>query len=135
MYFTVRSHRATWAATAVIWSLACGNKVVPASAPPAVDTTSLATLRTRVLGAIGDPTCRDASQCRTIAFGSKPCGGPWKYLVYSTATTDSVQLDALVTEYNAREAAVNQQEGRMSDCSAVPRPRLVVVDGRCAIAS
>lgn len=83
---------------------------------------------------IGEPTCADVSQCRAIAFGAKPCGGPWQYLVYSTAITDSTALAAAVARYNAREAEVNKAEGRMSDCSFVGPPRLARVNGRCVVA-
>jgi hypothetical protein len=70
-------------------------------------------------------------QCRTIAFGSKLCGGPWRFLIYSTASTDSVELAAAVAAYNAREAELNVSEGRYSDCSVPKEPQLRVVNGRC----
>ena len=101
--------------------------------PAAADTTLLSALRSQVFGLIGVPTCRDLSQCRLIAYGSKPCGGPWTYLVYSLATTDSIALNAAVEKYNAQEAEVNRTEGRRSDCRAITRPQLQVVAGRCAI--
>src|SRR5690554_7117069 len=28
--------------------------------------------------------CNETYECRFIAFGNKPCGGPWEYLVYTT---------------------------------------------------
>lgn len=92
---------------------------------------SLADLRAEVMRLIGDAACSDVSQCRAIAFGTKPCGGPWQYLVYSTATTDSTALAAAVARYNSQEAALNKSEGRVSDCSFVAPATLKRVNGRC----
>ncbi|MEO8295264.1 MAG: hypothetical protein ABI613_07085 [Gemmatimonadota bacterium] len=82
---------------------------------------------------IGDAACGDVSQCRMIAYGAKACGGPKQYLVYSVAKTDSTALAALVARYNAMESALNNSEGRMSDCSMVAPPTLARVNGRCVI--
>jgi hypothetical protein len=124
---------------AVLGGLGCGrakpDAAVTPAAGPASDTTDLATLRARALALIGEPRCENESQCRLIAFGSKPCGGPRQYLVYSVATTDSVQLAAAVLRYNARDAELNRLQGRISDCMMVTPPRLRVVNGRCEAVS
>ena len=64
--------------------------------------------------------CSNEFECRYIAFGEKPCGGPWKYLIYTTSI-DTVQLESAVADYNEREANYNQSCGAVSDCS-VPTP-------------
>jgi hypothetical protein len=64
--------------------------------------------------------CSDAFECRYIAFGSKPCGGPWSYLIYSTSI-DTLELQTLVTDYNETENNYNLICGATSDCS-VPNP-------------
>jgi hypothetical protein len=110
-----------------------------ACAPPAPadsagvhsDTASLETLRAEVQSQLGDRTCSESVQCRTIPFGAKPCGGPWSYLVYSLATTDSTELARAVDRYTAREHEINQLEGRVSDCSLVTEPRVACADGVC----
>lgn len=71
------------------------------------------------------------SSCRSLALGAKPCGGPWQYLVYSTAQTDSAALDAKVREYNALESDMNARYGAVSDCALVVEPALGTRDGRC----
>jgi hypothetical protein len=78
-----------------------------------------------------DRACDDVSQCRAMAFGAKPCGGPWRYLVYSIRTTDSARLAEAVGAYNAAEAELNRQEGRMSDCRVVEMPTLACRMGAC----
>ena len=93
---------------------------------------SLDTLRAVVLQLVGDPVCDDVSQCRSMAFGAKPCGGPWSHLVYSAQTADSTRLARAVTRYNHREAQLNRELGRASDCQMVTAPRLSCVSCRCA---
>ncbi|MGE0353848.1 MAG: hypothetical protein AB7Q69_11450 [Gemmatimonadales bacterium] len=103
------------------------------AAAAAADSTELARLRAEVTAAIGDPVCTDVSQCRAIAFGAKPCGGPREYLVYSMANADSLRLDSLVSRYNAVDREMNQSGGMVSDCSVVMPPVLERVDGRCVV--
>ncbi len=95
-------------------------------------TESLDTLRATALELIGEPVCENVSQCRSIAFGSKPCGGPWSYVAYSTQATDSAKLAAAVAEYNGREAQLNRELGRASDCRFVGPPKLACVASRCS---
>lgn len=64
--------------------------------------------------------CNDNFECRYIAFGSKPCGGPWEFLVYSTSI-DTLQLMTFVTDYNQLEANYNLICNAVSDCST-PQP-------------
>ena len=79
----------------------------------------------------GDPLCSDSTECRFIAFGSKPCGGPWRYLIYSVSTVDTVELARRVAEYNEFEWVLNRRYARGSDCRIVSQPVLGCRDGRC----
>lgn len=82
---------------------------------------------------IASSSCNDASECRYIAFGSKPCGGPWEYLVYSTSI-DTLQLQNLVEEYNLLESDYNQNCDVVSDCLFVGPPQeLSCENGQCTI--
>ncbi len=84
-----------------------------------------------ILALIGDPACDSVEECRYIAFGDKPCGGPWEYLVYSISQTDSVQLKRLVDEYWLVDHEFNLKTGRFSTCDLAPIPVLARRDGRC----
>jgi hypothetical protein len=95
------------------------------------DTEQLGELRAGVRALIGDPTCMLARQCRAAPFGAKPCGGPWSYIIYSTATIDSAAFADAVARYNALEDELNRREGRVSDCRLVSPPQLDCVNGRC----
>ena len=75
--------------------------------------------------------CVENSECKVIAFGSKPCGGPWTYLAYSTAIDEASFLE-LVANYNAAEHVYNTKWGIVSDCMAVGPPTAVeCIDGKC----
>lgn len=95
------------------------------------DTTKERLLGDFIESYIADRTCTGPGQCRTMPFGDKPCGGPWTYLVYSTATTDSAALHVLVGEYNRLDGLMNVKYGRDSDCMFVLPPNVGCVDGRC----
>jgi hypothetical protein len=81
---------------------------------------------------IGEPRADSVAQCKYIAFGAKPCGGPWTFLVYSTTRTDESKLQRLVREYNALQKKINAEEGLASDCSVPPEPELTLENGVCA---
>ena len=75
--------------------------------------------------------CDDATECRAIAFGSKPCGGPWSYLMYTTSINTN-RLEQMVRSYNAREKAFNIRWNPISDCKMVlPPTRFECVDNKC----
>ena len=88
-------------------------------------------LQVAILALIGDPVCDSVEECRYIAFGDKPCGGPWSYLVYSISRTDSVQLKTLVDEHRRLNKEWNAKTGALSDCGLARSPVLARRDGRC----
>ena len=97
------------------------------------DERELESLANKINDIIGDASCNDSTDCRAIAFGSKPCGGPWSYLVYSIVDTDTILLAVDVDLYNSMEVNYNEKWGINSDCMVVPPPsRLVCEDGHCA---
>lgn len=75
------------------------------------------------------------SSCRAVAFGSKPCGGPWEYLVYSNSATETEIFLNKVANYNKLEKDLNIQENAMSDCAHIQEPKLTVIDGKCVALS
>lgn len=84
------------------------------------NTTYLADLKASIQSMANASVCSEEFECRYIAFGSKPCGGPWEYLTYTTSI-DTVALTSLVMEYNQFEAHFNINCDVVSDCS-VPIP-------------
>ena len=77
--------------------------------------------------------CNEAIECKFIAFGSKPCGGPWSYLIYSTSI-DTDQLENIVEDYNKKEAAFNTKWNIASDCSLTLQPTNVICENNTCVA-
>ena len=76
-------------------------------------------------------TCTENTNCKSVAFGSKPCGGSWSYLAYNSAINETLFLD-MVEAYNTAENAYNIKWGIASDCMAVGPPlRVECIDGKC----
>lgn len=75
--------------------------------------------------------CTAASQCNFMPYGSKACGGPQGFLVFSN-TIDVDKLKSMVERYTKDEANYNNQNGIMSDCSLPAEPQqLDCQDGNC----
>lgn len=95
------------------------------------DLNRLKRLKQRIVAIIGTPHCTGNDVCRSIAFGDKPCGGPWEYLVYSTESTNVELLVKMVCAYNALNHILNMRHGWISDCMIVDPPRIGCVEGVC----
>jgi hypothetical protein len=79
-----------------------------------------------------DASCDTCTQCRSIAFGSKACGGPHSYLIYSMKNTDSTLLASKVAAYNKMERDFNNKWGVVSDCSLPLEPNVFTYNtGTC----
>lgn len=92
----------------------------------------LALLEAALRKLIGEPLCSDDSQCHAAPLGVKPCGGPWKYLIYSTLTVDVDLLQSGIEHYNAINEDLNRRHHLLSDCAIVPNPLPVCSSGVCA---
>jgi hypothetical protein len=95
------------------------------------DRARLETMEEEILLFVGEPECSDSTDCRSIGLGAKPCGGPWRYLIYSIANVDSVDLVLRVAEFNEFNRVLNRRYGWISDCSVPNKPNLGCQDGRC----
>ncbi|MDD7887183.1 hypothetical protein [Flavivirga sp. 57AJ16] len=86
-----------------------------------IELEQLSLLKADIEGLAKASVCNDTTECKFIALGSKPCGGPWSYLLYTTSI-DVEQLKAAVKDYNTKEAAFNLKWGITSDCTFTLRP-------------
>ena len=93
----------------------------------------LTVLKTEIEDLANASVCNETSECKSIAFGSKPCGGPWSYLVYSTSI-DTGKLENLVETYNDKEAAFNTKWGIASDCALAQQPTGVNCENNTCVA-
>jgi hypothetical protein len=84
-----------------------------------------------ILSMISDLSCADSTECSYIGFGSKPCGGFWRYLIYSRSNVDTVLLKDKVRKYNEYNKSLNIKYGWISDCSLPPIPNVKCILGEC----
>ena len=75
-----------------------------------------------IVACIGTPYCREGADCRSVAVGAKPCGGPWEYLIYSAATLDEETLFEFVARHEEFERYMNERYGYVSTCDIPPVP-------------
>jgi hypothetical protein len=91
-------------------------------------TADLPILKERIVQLAADSECADDSECLFTGFGSKPCGGPWEYLIFSTAS-DTAELMTLVRKFNMLSQEYNAESGKPSDCAIAPAPDSVKCEG------
>jgi hypothetical protein len=99
------------------------NVPIPAEAS-ATDRRRLQSLLDQIAQEVGEAKAATAAQCRTLALGSKPCGGPWTYVVYSASAADTTRLQRLAAEFNAEQDRVNQALGLASTCDMLLEPEV-----------
>jgi hypothetical protein len=80
---------------------------------------------------IGDAACDSSAQCKTVAVGHKACGGPERYLAWSSKRSDAAKVASLAERYMAERKAQDVKSGMMSTCSLVVDPGAACNAGRC----
>jgi len=81
-----------------------------------------AAARAAVEQAIGQPDCSQHAQCRSLAMGTRACGGAEFYLAYSTQRSDPERLEKLAAAHRAERKAAHLASGRMGTCQVLPDP-------------
>jgi hypothetical protein len=76
--------------------------------------------------------CSGSGDCRAMAMGSKPCGGPTSYIIYSLSKTDEKILAEKVKQYTDLQKEINIKYNRISDCSLLIPPTVDCLNGVCA---
>jgi hypothetical protein len=93
----------------------------------------LETKKQEIQNYINGFSCSESVGCGFIAFGSKPCGGPRTYLLFSNSV-NLVKLQEMVKTYNEMDELYNIQTGAVSDCMFVlPPTEVKCVNGMCTI--
>ncbi|MGP9799926.1 hypothetical protein [Rheinheimera sp. NSM] len=90
-------------------------------------------MRADVMALIGEAKADNVAQCRVVGFGSKPCGGPARYIAVSVKDGNENEIMAKISQYNAAAKAENERLGLMSDCAVVPKPTVTLKDGVCTL--
>jgi hypothetical protein len=107
------------------------NAPAPSQAPAPGQGDLLAQIR----ALIGNASCTDGSQCRTLPIGARACGGPEGYLAYSTSSAPEAELKALAERHKQERADFHAKSGMMSNCRYMPDPGAVCVAGTCQLAT
>ena len=92
-----------------------------------------AALQQRITREIGSAACTALADCRTLAVGHKPCGGPAAWMAWSVAISQGDRLQALASELATRQRQRQAAEGMVSTCSVVPDPGARCEAGRCVL--
>jgi hypothetical protein len=79
--------------------------------------------------------CSASGDCAAMPVGSKPCGGPWEYVVYCRLTTDTTRLRTVLDELARRQREYNAASQMGSTCDMILEPPLTLRGGRCAVSS
>ena len=80
---------------------------------------------------ITDKQCDTSTQCRISAVGSRACGGPSRFIVYSTKSASEKQVAALSDKITKLESSYNSQKGMMSICQHLTTPSTQCVENKC----
>lgn len=123
----------------VLFMMASACASDPASAPKAAapaggtSTSTSSALVAKIRAEIGDAACDGPQQCRTIAVGAKPCGGPEGYLAWSSKRTNEQRLKSLVEQHAAARKEENERSGILSTCVFETDPGATCQAGRCSL--
>lgn len=91
------------------------------------------TLLKQIETEIGDAACSSDQQCRTLALGAKACGGPDRYIAWSTARSKADKLNELGERYKAERMAENTRSGAISNCMFEVDPGAQCKAKRCQL--
>jgi hypothetical protein len=98
-----------------------------------ISSSELETKKQEIQNYINSFSCSENEGCNFIAFGSKPCGGPRTYLLFSNKV-DLSKLQNMVENYNKMDELHNKQTNAVSDCMyQLPPSELKCIDGNCTI--
>ena len=121
--------RAACAAILLLVTSACGSAPVQ-DAPPAPGNASLLA---QIQAEVGAAACDSTQQCHTLAIGAKACGGPERYLAWSSKDYDGKKLKALAQAQAEASRKQQQADGMMSTCAIVTDPGATCEAGRCVL--
>lgn len=105
---------------------------VPAASVPASASAAAAAWR-QLQAEVGTAACDNARQCQTLALGNKACGGPERFVAWSSAASNATRVGALAAQYAEASRRENEREGLSSTCNVVADPGATCQGGRCAL--
>ena len=92
-----------------------------------------AALLARIQAAVGEAACNSDAQCRTLPIGEKACGGPERWMAWSSTSLQAAQLPGWAAELATLARQRNQRSGMASNCQYLPDPGAVCRAQRCVM--
>jgi hypothetical protein len=80
---------------------------------------------------IGQAKCNEDSQCKALAIGANPCGGPETFQAYSTLDSDSQQLTEMAAQYALVRKTLHAKTGTLGACMVIPEPAVQCKNHQC----
>ncbi len=80
-----------------------------------------------------DKSCVEDQQCKVLAVGSRPCGGPEQYLPYSVAQTDSKLLAITNDRYRKIKQEQQLRLGMLGSCQMLIEPATQCRQQQCVL--
>jgi hypothetical protein len=114
--------------------VACSDNEVAEEPGDILQTEDREALLAEIRRVAGPAYASSNDQCKVVGIGAKACGGPERYMLYSTETTDEGRFLELIERYNALARAEVQETGEVSDCAVVPEPVAYLRNGVCTTA-
>ncbi|MEH6397092.1 hypothetical protein [Pseudoalteromonas sp.] len=79
---------------------------------------------------VQDTSCTASFQCKVVEVGQRACGGPSRYVVYSTLNTEQEKAEQLAQQINVLEAENNKSNG-LTDCLPVLPVQALCINQTC----
>jgi hypothetical protein len=79
---------------------------------------------------VSNNTCTASFQCKVLEVGARACGGPSKYIVYSTLSTAQEKAEQIAQKITQQEEVQNNAKG-LTDCLPVLEVQSLCIDQQC----
>jgi hypothetical protein len=94
-----------------------------------------ATLEAQLREQIGDAPCSSDSQCHTLAWGTKACGGPERWVPWSSQNADAATVKSLGERYATARREDHLRTGGVSTCFMLADPGAHCTASHCQLGS
>lgn len=91
---------------------------------------SLSALNEQLNEIVSNNSCTASFQCKVLEVGARACGGPSKYVVYSTLKNSQEQAENIAQNITQQERQINDSPSA-SDCSPVLKVHSLCIDAQC----
>lgn len=92
--------------------------------------TDLSGFNSELNSIVSDNSCTASFQCKVLEVGARACGGPSKYVVYSTLNTSQERAEQVAQQITDEQKAKNKAQG-LTDCSPVLEVQSLCINQQC----